>query len=50
MLLLDYARSHSLLVIAALATCGTALLLTASWFVFGLGAVQNKIFSRVSGP
>lgn len=48
-LLLDFARRDSLLVVGALATGGTIVLIVASWFLFGLNRVQARILAAVKG-
>lgn len=48
MLLLDYARQHSLLILSLLAAGGTLVLFLASYAVFGLNLVQTKFLDGVS--
>lgn len=47
-LLLDYARQHSIFVLGLLATVATVFIFAASWFVFGLGHVRTRILAGVS--
>lgn len=46
-LLLDYARKHSLMIVTLVAIVGTGAVFAASWFVFGLGAVRERVLARV---
>jgi O-antigen/teichoic acid export membrane protein len=47
-LLLDYSREHSMIILAAIAAGGTALLFIGSYFVFGLRVVQERLRARLS--
>lgn len=46
--LLDYSSLHSFVVLAIIATAGTGVIFTASYFVFGLNAVKDRAFARLA--
>ncbi len=48
--LVDYARRRSLVTVGVAATAATIVIFAASYFVFGLKIVQEKVFARVAGP